>query len=75
MNLEDRIRQLAKSGQITHITLAPTIKRGWQAGYRDATSDGYRVGIADDPIDALMEALSIRNKPIVPRGPRKDLIG
>lgn len=62
MSLESRIRALANAGEITHITLAPTWpKKGeplqWQAAYRDAVSPGYRIGIARDPVDALMECL------------------
>lgn len=63
MSLENRIRALAKAGQLTHITLAPTWpKKGepqkWQAGYRDAVSLGYRVEIENDPVDALMKCLN-----------------
>lgn len=71
--LEDRIRLLAKRGEITHITLAPTGKNQWQASYRDSTSVGYRIQIADDPVSALMECLN--SKAIEPKRSRRDLVG
>jgi hypothetical protein len=75
MTLDDIIRQLAKKGQITHITLGPTYrdsKTRWQASYRDATSNGYKVEIADDPVDALATVLTDRRSKAIPR-PREAL--
>lgn len=81
-DLEETIRKLAAKGEITHLTLAPTHNKGkltWQGGYRDASSMGYRIGIADDPVDALMEALTTRHmepssNPPPKRSRGKDLI-
>lgn len=76
MSLESRIRALAKAGEISHITLSPNPKGGWQANYRDSTSPGYAVVIEYDPVDALMGALDSKAKheprPVMSTGSKKE---
>jgi len=76
MSLEDRIRRLARAGQISHISLASVSGGKWQANFRDSTSPGYAVAIERDPVDALMGALDAKAKheprPVMSTGSKKE---
>lgn len=81
MTLEQIIRDLAKRGEITHITLAPCGKTDikqptvWQAGFRKSVGNaGYVCKIGRDPVDVLIDALTGRCDPIEARRSRGDRI-
>jgi hypothetical protein len=56
MTIEDAIRHALAADGLSHLTLTPSKDR-WQAAYKPG-SGGYRVAIYDDPVEALIEALS-----------------
>jgi len=62
MTLDEAIRAAAKRGDISHLTLAPRHDKNnlvsWQAGFRHVDAQGYVCEIADDPVEALLSALS-----------------
>lgn len=60
MTLPDAIRAAALAG-CTGVTLWPS-PQGWQAGVRQPDG-GWRVGIHEDPIAALSEALRLPPEP------------
>jgi hypothetical protein len=79
--LDETIHRLARKGEISHVTLAPTIRDGktkWQASYRDVSSVGYRIAIENDPVEALDAVLNNKVRPAVQskstRNRREDLV-
>jgi len=66
MSIEDRIRELAKKGELTHLSLIPKFNpRGsdyWQAVYSPAKKWGHSYGEDADPVAALEKALNGRVK-------------
>jgi hypothetical protein len=59
LSLEEAIRDLAKRGEITHLSLhskhgpGPTV---WAASFSPATSMGNSYAESRDPVEALLEA-------------------
>lgn len=54
--LEDLLRQKAKTGNLHGVTLFATSAKGWQGNVR-YNSDGWRVEFHSDPVEALLLAL------------------
>lgn len=54
--LEDLLRQKAKTGNLHGVTLFATSAKGWQGNVR-YNSDGWRVEFHSDPVEALVAAL------------------
>ena len=59
MTLEEKIRQLAKSGRLNYLSLAHT-EKGWEAYYRGVEDSDKRQTMNKDPVAALTEALGVR---------------
>lgn len=57
MTLEDTLRDLAKRGEITHISLTPSGK-GWRASFSPSSITGASFGEDRDPVNALLLALA-----------------
>lgn len=55
-DLEALIRETAKSGNLHGITLFASGQHGWQGNVR-YNSDGWRVEVSHDPVEALVAAL------------------
>lgn len=65
MTLEQRIRELAKNGELTHLSLIPRPCREgikWSASYSPAKKWGHSYGEDADPVAALEKALNGRIK-------------
>lgn len=65
MTLEDRIRELAKKGELTHLSLIPrATKEGikFSASYCPAKKWGHSYGEDADPVEALRKAMNGRVK-------------
>lgn len=55
--LEDRIRDLAKRGELTHVSLAPTLNgKGWKAAYSPSSVFGNSIAEHADPVQAILAA-------------------
>jgi len=50
MTLEDTLRDLAKRGEITHISLTPSAK-GWRASFSPSSITGASFGEDRDPVN------------------------
>lgn len=59
MTLEEKIRQLAKSGRLNYLSLAHT-EKGWEAYYRGVENDDKQYCVSKDPIAAMAQALGVR---------------
>lgn len=61
-SLEMAIVGLAKARKLGHLTLSSTPQEGgmFQANHRAPGETGYKVAINDDPVEALLDALSPR---------------
>jgi len=59
--LEERIRDLAERGNLTHISLTPRHDGrkllGWAASYSPATGWGQGFGLDADPVTAILTAI------------------
>lgn len=53
--LEDRIRELAARGELTHVSLAPSGKK-WMASYAPASVFGTSQAEHADPVQAILDA-------------------
>jgi len=62
MILEARIRELAKKGELVHLSLIPRTGRDgvitWSATYSPARKWGHAYGESSDPVDAMLKALN-----------------
>lgn len=56
MTLEDKIRDAAKRGELTHLSVIPT-RRGWSASYAPATKWSHSIETRADPVEALIAAI------------------
>lgn len=56
--LEDAIRQMVGKGELTHLSLIPAGRDGWSASFSPASAFGSVQVTADDPVEALVEALN-----------------
>lgn len=56
MSIEDKIRDLATRGEITHLSLVPRGK-GWECSYAPAGVPGISYAHDDDPVHAIEQAL------------------
>lgn len=59
MTLEEKIRQLAKSGRLNYLSLAHT-ENGWEAYYRGVDDNDKRHAVNKDAVAAMAEALGAR---------------
>jgi hypothetical protein len=58
--LDDTLRDLAKRGQLNHLSLVAHTAKGvvtFRAAYRGATGDGHKNAEHGDPVKALQEVL------------------
>lgn len=55
-SIEDEIRRIVKAGDFNHLSLSSTTG-SFQAGFRPASSQGYRVVVDKDPVKALLDCL------------------
>lgn len=55
--LEDMIQQAAKRGELSHLSVICDFKGVFRASYRGANEGHYRHTEADNPVDAMKEAL------------------
>jgi hypothetical protein len=65
VSLEQRIRDLAARGEITHLSLTPRAK-GWAATYTPASVMGVSFAEDGDPvkaIEAALDGIKLRRKP------------
>jgi hypothetical protein len=63
-DLADLLRDIARKGQLNHITIGHTMqggKPGYQIGFRDQTSSGYAIALNPDPVEGLIEAILQRS--------------
>ena len=64
MSIEDRIRELAKKGELTHLSLIPRIDRNgvitFSASYAPSKKWGHSYGEDADPVTAMEKALNGR---------------
>jgi hypothetical protein len=70
-DLEDTIRDLAKRGELTHLSLAPNPSgKGWRATFAPASVFGVCHGGDEDPVKAML--LAIDGAKIRRKAPFKD---
>jgi hypothetical protein len=57
MTLEDLVREAHRAGRLADLSVRRA-GRGFQANYMHTAGNGHRVEIADDPVTALIAALT-----------------
>ncbi len=56
-SLEHVLRTLGRQGRLGFLTLAFGAQ-GFQGAHREPGADGFKIGITDDPVRSLLDALS-----------------
>lgn len=57
-DLMELIRQRAKQGELTHLSLIATASGKFSASFAPASVDGYGLGLDADPVMACIKALN-----------------
>ena len=74
MTLDELVRDLAKRGELTHLSLIPR-GTGWSASYTAASPGGsYGTAEADDPVAALLAAVAcVKLRKLSPKKARPEI--
>ena len=67
-DIETTLRSLAKSGRLNHVSVG-FINGKWSGSYRGVDHNDFRIFAADDPVSALIGALT--GKKVAPPVPPK----